>query len=491
MSSMETLPVIIGGERRFAASGETIESINPATGEVIGSFPRCGPEDVAAAVDAARLALPAWRALHPEERARFLLAFADAIEADAGRLLRLEVQDNGSPISELEVDIPYGLYRLRYFAGLALEPRGSTIDTGWERLNYTLRQPYGVVARIIPFNHPLMFLLARMAAPLVAGNTLIVKPSEHTSLTAVGVTEHLARVFPPGVVNVVTGYGHEAGDAIVTHPEVRRLALIGSVDTGMRIAARAATVGIKHITHELGGKNPIVIWEDAPLEAAIDAVLRGMRFNFQGQSCGSTSRLFVHPDRYDELVGALGERLERLRIGDPLDVATEVGSLVNRGQLDKVLHYIDVGRRDGGQIVAGGERRTGGDLGRGLFVAPTLFRDLSPDAQMANEEIFGPVLAAMTYASYEDVVQRCNQVRYGLTATIYTGDLGLAHRFARDVEAGYVWVNDTQPHFHGTPFGGWKESGLGQEESMEELESYTQVKNVNVRFDPVVGQRAT
>lgn len=485
---METLPVMIGGEPRLAASGETIEARNPATGEVIGAFPRCGPEDVEIAVKAAQDALPGWRALHPEERAKYLLEFADAIDADQEELLRLEVRDNGSPLNEMAVDVDYGLYRLRYFAGLALEARGHTIDTGWERLNYTLRQPYGVVARIIPFNHPLMFFLARMSAPLVAGNTLVVKPSEFTSMSAVAITEHIARAFPPGVVNVVTGYGHEAGDALVTHPEVRRIAIIGSVETGRQIAERAATVGIKHITHELGGKNPIVIWGDAPMDAAVEGVLRGMRFNFQGQSCGSTSRLFVHRDAYEDFVDALCERLATVRVGMPEDPGTQVGSMVSEPQLEKVLHYIGVGREEGGQVAVGGERVTDNGLERGYFVRPTLFREVDPDSRLANEEIFGPVLAAMRYDDYDDALRKANQVRYGLTATIYTRNLALAHRFARDVEAGYVWINDTQPHFHGTPFGGWKNSGLGSEESLEELESYTQLKNVNVCFEAATGQ---
>jgi acyl-CoA reductase-like NAD-dependent aldehyde dehydrogenase len=371
---------------------------------------------------------------------------------------------------------------LRYFAGLALQVRGETIPGDNERLNYTLRQPYGVVGRIIPFNHPLMFAASRLAAPMIAGNTVVMKPSEHTSLSALRLAELIADLVPAGVVNMISGFGGEAGDALVTHPAVRRLAFIGSAEVGRMIQQRAATEVVKTVTLELGGKNPIVVFADADLDAAVDGALRGMNFTWQGQSCGSTSRLLVDDSLHDELVERLATRIEALRSGPPTEEETETGAIVNRVQYDKVLAYLQIGREEGSRVVAGGgpveiEGRPGG-----LFLRPTLFDGVEPDSRLANEEIFGPVLAAMPFSGYERAVEIANRVSYGLTASVFTGDLGIAHRFARDVEAGYVWVNDASRHFPGTPYGGYKDSGIGREESLEELLSYTQVKNVNVRY---------
>jgi len=478
----EILPAFFCGERRLASAGLTLDSINPATGEVIARFPRCGKSDVDAAVTAAVQAFPPWRSLHPEERAAQLLALADRVESDRERLLRLDVRDNGSPIREMALDLDIGTKHLRYFAGIVLQLRGETIETGYDRLNYTLRQPFGVVAQIIPFNHPLMFALKTIGAPLAAGNTVIVKPSEHTSLSAIALAEHIEKVFPPGVLSIVTGTGDEAGDALVTHPDVRRIHFIGGEATGRTIQARAAGMGVKSITLELGGKNPIVIWPDADVDTAIDAVVSGMRFNFQGQACGSTSRLLLQRAHRRAFVDRLAEKLDRLRSGMPEDESTEVGAIVNEAQMNKVLHYIEVGRREGGTVCVGGERLRRGEFAAGYFVRPTLFTDLPAASRLLQDEIFGPVLATVDYDDYSDAIRIANSVRYGLTASLYTRDLRIAHRFARDVEAGYVWVNDNQRHFLGAPYGGNKASGLGREEDPSELASYTETKNVNLRF---------
>jgi acyl-CoA reductase-like NAD-dependent aldehyde dehydrogenase len=478
----EPSAILIGGRRTAAAAAGTIDVTNPATGQVVGSIPRCRAEDVDAAVGAASAALPAWRDAEPAERAACLLRLADAIQADGERLAGLDVLDNGSPLHEMRKDVGASVSQLRYFAGLALHARGETLPSVPGRLNYTLRQPYGVVGRIIPFNHPLMFAAAKIAAPLIAGNTVVLKPSEHTSLSALALADHLAEIFPAGVVNVVTGYGGEAGDALVAHPEVRRMAFIGAADTGRAIQRRAAEVAVKHVTLELGGKNPIVVFPDADQDAAVQGALSGMNFTWQGQSCGSTSRLLVHRDAYGEFVERLATRIDALRSGLPEDPQTDTGAIVNAGQLQKVLSYIDIGRDEGARLVAGGERVTDADLGRGLFVRPALFADVAPDSRLAQEEIFGPVLAAIPYDDYDDAVRIANGVRYGLTASVFTRDLETAHRFAREVEAGYVWVNETSRHVAGTAFGGVKDSGLGREEDLDELLSYTQHKNVHVRY---------
>jgi betaine-aldehyde dehydrogenase len=474
--------MLIGGGRRRARSGETFDAIDPATGETIARVPKGDAEDVADAVAAAEAALPAWRAASPLERAAVVRQIADVVEEHAEELAMLDVVDNGSPIREMRNDSRIAAAHLRYFAGLALQVRGETIPGDDGRLNYTLRQPYGVVGRIIPFNHPLMFAASRLAAPLIAGNTLVMKPSENTSLSALRLAELCADAIPPGVLNMVSGFGGEAGDALVTHPRVRRIAFIGSAEVGRMIQQRAATEVVKTVTLELGGKNPIVVFEDADLDAAVDGALRGMNFTWQGQSCGSTSRLLVHDSLHDELVERLAARMESLRSGPPTDEATETGAIVNRRQYDKVVDYLKIGRDEGSRVVAGGGPVEVDEAPGGLFLRPTLFDNVGPDSRLANEEIFGPVLAAMPFSAYDRAVEIANQVSYGLTAAVFTRDLGVAHRFARDVEAGYVWVNDSSKHFPGTPYGGFKDSGIGREESLDELLSYTQTKNVNVNF---------
>lgn len=479
---METTPVLIGGALREASSGETLDAVNPATGETIARIPRCGVLDVDAAARAAAAAQPGWQRLDPLERAGIVNRIAQAVIDHAEELAVIDVADNGSPIREMRRDAHIAAAQLRYFAGLALELRGETIPSSHDRLNYTRREPFGVVGRIVPFNHPLMFAAGRLGAPLMAGNTVIMKPSEHTSLSALRVAELIRDIVPPGVVNLITGYGHEAGDALVVHPVVRRIAFIGSVPVGRAIQRRAAERAVKTVTLELGGKNPIVVFPDADLGAAVDGAVRGMNFTWQGQSCGSTSRLLVHESEHDAFVSRLAERMESMRSGPPADESTETGAIVNRGQYDKVVDYVRIGREEGGRVVAGGDALSDGPFADGLFVRPTLFDGVRPGSRLAQEEIFGPVLAAMPFGTYDEALTIANGVSYGLSASVFTRDLATAHRFARDVQAGYVWVNDASVHFPGTDFGGVKDSGVGREEGFQELLGYTQSKNVNVRF---------
>jgi betaine-aldehyde dehydrogenase len=481
--TVKTHPIYIGGQERFAADERTLDVTNPANGKLIARIPRCGAEDVDAAVAAARLALPAWRQLEPTERAAYIRRLADLIERDRESLAILDSLDNGTPLAEMRKDVAGAVAQMRYFAGLAVQNRGATIPTGHDRVNYTLRQPYGVVGRIVPFNHPFKFAAGKVAVPLIAGNTVVLKPSEHTSLSALAFGELAAEALPPGVLNVVTGLGSEAGDALVTHPDVPRLAFIGASATGRAILARAASVSVKHVTLELGGKNPVVIFSDADEDLAIAGVVKGMNFTWQGQSCGSTSRLLVQRDHYQTFIEKLAERIGSLKTGLPDDPQTDTGAIVNEAQMEKVLRYVDIGKEEGARLLVGGERVTDGVLADGLFVSPALFADVRPDSRLAQEEIFGPVLAAMPFDDYDEALRIANSVQYGLTASVFTKNLATAHAFARDVEAGYVWVNETSRHFTGTPFGGYKDSGLGREEDLSELEAYTQTKNVNVRFE--------
>jgi acyl-CoA reductase-like NAD-dependent aldehyde dehydrogenase len=482
VSAVQTLPAIIGGQRRHARGGATIDATNPATGELIARFPRCEAPDVDDAVTAAQRAQREWWALDPTDRARLVGRVADAVLAEAESLATLDVADNGSPIREMRNDAHIAVGLLRYFAGLALQLRGDTIPTGFERLNYTLPEPFGVVGRILPFNHPLMFAAGRLGAPLIAGNAVILKPSEHTSVSAIRLGEIVADILPAGLVSVVTGYGAQAGDAIASHPGIRRVSFIGSAAVGRAIQQRAAAEVVKTVTLELGGKNPIVVFPDADLDLAVDGALRGMNFTWQGQSCGSTSRLLVHGSEHDAFVERLSGRIEALRSGPPADEATDTGAIVHRRQYEKVLGYLEVGRAEGARVVVAGGPVDDPALRDGMFLRPTLFDRVRPDSRLAQEEIFGPVLAAMPFERYDDAVAMANGVSYGLTASIFTRDLATAHRFARDVQAGYVWVNDASRHFPGTAYGGVKDSGLGRDEGFEELLSYAQVKNVNVRF---------
>lgn len=473
---------LIGGERLGARDGQTIDVVDPSTGQIITTIPRLTAVDIDDAVQAAKDAFPAWAALEPLQRARYLDRLADAIEENSERLAWLDSLDNGSPLHEMRFDSKVTAGQLRYFAGLVLEAQGSTIPSSSERLMYSLRQPYGVVGRISAFNHPLLFTVGKMAGALAAGNTVVTKPSEHTSLSSLAAADIISEIFPPGVVNIITGYGHEAGDALVVHPDVHRLAFIGADPTGRMIQRRAAEVGIKHVSLELGGKNPLVIFPDADVDKAIAGALRGMNFTWQGQSCGSTSRLIVHRSIHRQVVDALGEQMDAMRSGLPHDESTDTAAIVNKQQFDKVMSYIELGKSDGYDLVAGGFQVTDGELANGLFVRPTLFDNVDPYGRLAQEEIFGPVLVAMPFDDYDEALTIANSVHYGLTASAYTNDLRLAHSFARDIQAGYVWINETSRHFLGTGFGGYKDSGIGREENHEELLSWTQSKNVSVLF---------
>lgn len=475
--------MLIGGEFRDARNGATLEAVNPSNGELFALFPKGGPDDVDDAVQAAADAFPAWWATPPLERAASLEKLASVILENATELVMLDVADNGSPIREMRKDAVNAARLLRYFAGVVLEQRGDTIPGLHGRLNFTLRHPFGVVGRIIPFNHPLMFAAGKVGAPLIAGNAVVLKPSEHTSISALRLGELAQGIFPPGVLNIVTGLGSDVGDTLVTHPKVRRLAFTGSAQIGRSIQARAATNVVKTVSLELGGKNPIVVFPDADIDRAIDGALRGMNFTWQGQSCGSTSRLVVHNSIRKEFVEELATRMAALRSGPPADEMTDIGAIVHRAQFDKVMNYLDIATQEGLRLVVGGGQPDDPDLGGGLYVRPTLYEDVPATSRLLREEIFGPVLVVVPFDDYDDAIRIANDVDYGLSASVFTKNLSTALSFARDIEAGYVWVNDVSAHFTGTGFGGVKDSGVGREENLDEVLSYTQTKNINVLFD--------
>ena len=473
--------MLIGGELVTGHAKNTMPVIHPGDESVIAQIPLGDADDVDDAVKAAQNASRNWARTPIAERASTLNALADLVLAHGEELAWLDTLDNGSPIAVMRNDYQMAADQLRYLAGLALQLRGQTLPAPRnDAIDFTLRDPFGVVGRLIPFNHPLMFAASRIAAPLLAGNAVVLKPSEQTSLSALRLGELAQNVIPKGVLNVVTGLGQTAGDALVTHPDVPRIAFTGSETTGRRILARAAaSPAIKTVTLELGGKNPLLVFPDADLPAAVDGALRGMNFRWQGQSCGSTSRLFVHRSVYEGFIADLAGRMKELRLGDPLQESTDVGPLVSKAHYDRVRGFIEAGLDDPRlELVTGGtavERP-------GYFVPPTLFTANSPHGKLFNEEIFGPVLVAAPFDDYDHAIEMANRLNVGLTASVWTTSLHTAMAAARDLSAGYVWVNHSSEHIAGTSFGGVKNSGLGREESLEEIESYTQHKNVYISY---------
>ena len=472
-----------GGEWHHPAGVATLQSFNPSTSELLGEVHVARPQDVDAAVGAARRAFPAWAATPPLDRSRCLREAAARIRANAVDLALLDAADCGNPVKAMVFDAEIAATQLEYFAGLVLEIKGETIPTANGSLNYTLREPLGVAARIFPFNHPFMFAAGKIAAPLAAGNTVVLKPPEQAPLSTVRLMELLRDLFPPGVLNCVTG-GRETGASLASHPDVAAVGLIGSVPAGKAVM-KAASATLKRTLLELGGKNAMVVFPDANFERAVDGAIKGMNFTWCGQSCGSTSRLFLHDSLHDRFVEALVARVKAAHVpGIATNMATTMGALINRTQYERSLGYVASAQREGAVLVSGGRHPADPRLQRGLFIEPTIFTGVHQSMAVAREEIFGPVLSVLRWSNTQDMLLAVNSVEFGLTASIWTRDLITAHQTARAVQSGYVWVNDASSHFTGAPFGGYKHSGLGREESKDELFEFTQIKNVNVSMIP-------
>jgi betaine-aldehyde dehydrogenase len=472
-----------GGSWHEPISGRLVESIDPGTGRVLGQVSDCGAADVDAAVEAARQGFLTWRATPPLERARKLRRIAVILREQAGELAMIDAANCGNPVREMVGDAMVAAAQMEFFAGFVTEMKGASVPMGPDAVNFSVREPLGVVGRIIPFNHPFMFCAGKSAAPLAAGNAVIVKPPEQAPLSALRLAELIDGVLPPGVFNIVPG-GREVGAAIASHPGIAKVALIGSVPTG-RAVLKAAADTVKPVMLELGGKNALVAFPDAEPDEVAAAVIAGMNFTWCGQSCGSTSRAFLHADIHDAVVERIKARIGHFKPGIPTDPETTMGAIVSRAQLERVLAFIAAAREEGARLVTGGRPPSDAALASGFYVEPTVFSDVTQSMRIAREEIFGPVLAVLRWEQEECMLAEVNAVEYGLTCSIWTNDLTTAHRTAAAVEAGYVWINEVGKHFLGAPFGGFKQSGLGREECFEEMLAFTQEKNIHIRIKPV------
>lgn len=462
-------------------SGRKMASVNPAHDEHLADVPAADGEDIAAAVAAGKAAFPAWSRMHVDERAAHCKQFANKVRGLARELGMLDAIDSGNAFLPMVDDARKGASLHDFFSGLGMEMKGETIPTPGGGLDYTRLQPYGVIGRIIPFNHPISFAAGKIAPALIAGNTVILKPGDQTPLSALWMGKLVQECFPPGVVNIVTGEGAVCGNAIVAHKEVRRIAFTGSVETGKAIT-RAA--GIKHLSLELGGKNPLIVYPDVDIEKAAAAAVAGMNFTVsQGQSCGSNSRVFVHSAIRQEFIDAVLARADRIAIGLPELEATGMGPVVSKRHYDRVMSYIDSGKREGARLLRGGGHAPGEALRKGAFVDVTIFDQVRNGMTIAREEIFGPVMSIIDWDDERQMLADVNDSEYGLCCNIWTNDISTALRMADAVESGYVWINGHGgKRFKGAPFGGWKDSGIGREHSLGELLSYTQVKNINIAY---------
>lgn len=473
----------VGGEAAAAVSGRTYENWSPVTESVICRLPDGGPEDVEAAVRAGQAAVVEWSARPPRERARIVRKLADIVREHREELATLDAIDVGNAYTSMLGDVEVGADSLEFMADAALALSGETYNDTTTHLHYTRREPFGVVARIVAFNHPVMFAIQKIAAPLIAGNAVILKPSDASALSALWMGELFKDALPKGLLSVLVGAGPDLPRAIVRHPDIRRIGFIGSEMTGRSIQRDAAEVAVKDISLELGGKNAIIVCPDVDIRAAARGVVKGMNFQgWQSQSCSSTSRLFVHEDVADDLIAEIVEVIREIRIGNPLDPATQMGTLASQAQFEKTLRYIDTAKKEGARLVTGGGRPDTLDGEGGLFVAPTVFDNVGFDSTLAVEEVFGPVLSTFRWRDEDEVIRLANSVRYGLTGAVWCNDITRAHRLAHALDTGYVWINDAAAHFTGVAFGGFKGSGIGKEESVEELLSYSQSKTVNLRL---------
>ena len=482
------LPVAIGQTKLLinnrwvnSRSGKTFPTINPATGEEICQVAEADASDVNEAVKAARHAFEKgpWRKMSAAERGKLIYKLADLIEEHADELARLEALDNGKPYSVAKAaDIALSIASYRYYAGWADKVQGRTMPIAGNYFNYTKLEPVGVVGQIIPWNFPILMQAWKLAPALATGNTIVMKPAEQTPLTALRIGELVLEAgFPEGVVNMVPGYGPTAGAAISSHMDIDKVAFTGSTEVGKLVMQAAASSNLKRVSLELGGKSPNVVFADADMDEAVEGCHFALFFNM-GQCCCAGSRLFVEAKAYDEFVEKSVARAKRRKVGDPFDPDTEQGPQVDEAQFEKIMGYIETGKKEGANLLTGGKRYGS----KGYFVEPTVFTDVKDDMTIAQEEIFGPVMSIIKFNSLDEVIERSNHTAYGLAAAVWTRDIGKAHAIANNVRAGTVWVNCYDVFDPAAPWGGFKQSGIGREMGEYGLQQYSEVKSVIIKL---------
>jgi aldehyde dehydrogenase (NAD+) len=473
--------LLIGNEWIPSESGKTFITVNPATGEELAQISEADAADVDKAVKVARNAFERgpWRKTSASERGRLLNRLADLVERNADELATLETLDNGMPLTVARhVALPLTIGHFRYFAGWADKNHGKTIPIGGDYFCYTRHEPVGVVGQITPWNFPLLMYGMKLGPALSMGNTVVLKPAEQTPLTALRLGELIVEAgFPPGVVNILPGYGPTAGAAIANHMDIDKVAFTGSGEVGHLIMQAAGRSNLKRVSLELGGKSPSIVFADADMDQAIEGCHQGVFFN-QGQICCAGSRLFVEEKVYDEFVEKSVARTIRRTVGDPFEANTEQGPQIDGAQFEKVMSYIEAGKREGAELLTGGKRV--GDHGH--FIEPTVFANVQDEMKIAREEIFGPVMSIIRFRDLDEVVERANNTPYGLAAAVWTRDIGKAHAIANNVRAGTVWVNCFDVFDAAAPFGGFKQSGIGREMGEYALQQYTEVKTVTVKL---------
>ena len=482
MSETDSLPrqqMLIDGEWTEPASGEYFESFDPFTAKAWTLIPRGNADDVDRAVQAAHRAFTSgeWPKMHASQRGLLLRKLGDLIARDAEKLAAIEVQDNGKLISEMAGQLKYTPQWYYYYGGLADKIEGAVIPTDKDAFNYTRHEPLGVCAAITPWNSPILLFGLKVAPALAAGNTLVVKPSEYTSASTLALVRLFEEAgFPKGVINVVTGFGPEAGEPLVKHPLVRKIAFTGSSKTGAHVYAQAA-LDIKRVSLELGGKSPNIVFDDCKMENAVKGVVSGI-FAATGQTCIAGSRLLVQESIHNEFVDKLVDFAKTARMGNPMDYDTQVGPITNLMQYEKVLSYIDIAKGEGVETVLGGSKATRPECGDGWFVEPTVFTGVKNSMRIAQEEVFGPVLAVIPFRDEEEALEIGNDVEFGLAAGVWTEDMRRAITMSERLQAGTVWVNTYRAFSYTTPFGGYKRSGLGRENGQEAIQGYMQTKSV-------------
>ena len=474
--------LFIDGEFVDALSGETLATLNPHDNSVIAQVAMAGHVDVDRAVVAAQKAFPAWSRMQAADRGRILLKLADLIEANGEELARLESLDTGHPIRDCRMlDVPRTAGCFRYFGGMADKFQGETIPVDAGFLNYTLREPLGVVGQVVPWNFPLMFTSWKMAPALAAGNTIVLKPAEITPLTTLKIAELMREAgMPAGVVNILPGLGHVAGQYIAEHPDIAKIAFTGSTATGKRIV-QASAGNLKKVQLELGGKGANIVFEDANLIAAVNGAAWAI-FHNQGQACIAGSRLVLHENIADAFLDKFIALANSIKLGNPLDPETEMGPLTSAMHRDRVLSYVEVAKAEGGVVLAGGES-PGGALANGCYVKPTIVRVNNYKDRVAQEEVFGPFVTVLTFKTDAEALEIANGTEYGLGSGLWTSNLQRAHLFAREIRSGMVWINSYKRVNPGSPFGGTGQSGYGREMGFDAMREYTQVKSVWVNID--------